>query len=371
MKVLHVGAGNMFGGVESVLVAIALYRGAMPDVEHEFALFFEGRVERELQATGARVHPLGEARVRRPWTIVRCRSALATLIRRERIDVVMAHGPWCHAMIAPAVRAQGAALAFFIHGATVGRHWIERWAGLSAPDLVLANSEFTARTFRTFRGVERRVVHCPVAAPPAALLPDARRDLRRELGVDDVTVVIAVAARLERWKGHHLLLAALGRLASEPSWRCWIIGGAQRAPEEEWLSALQRLARASGVTDRVAWLGQRGDVSRLLAAADVYCQPNEAPEPFGVAFVEALQAGLPVVTSAMGGAQEIVDETCGVLVSPGDEAALAAALQSLVRDPLRRSTLGAAGPARARLLCDPATQVRRLSLALKTVEVAS
>jgi glycosyltransferase involved in cell wall biosynthesis len=47
------------------------------------------------------------------------------------------------------------------------------------------------------------------------------------------------------------------------------------------------------IADRVRFAGQRDDVPRLLAAADLHCQPNSSPEPFGVAFVEALAAGLP------------------------------------------------------------------------------
>ena len=65
------------------------------------------------------------------------------------------------------------------------------------------------------------------------------------------------------------------------------------------------------------WLGQRRDVPELLAAADIYCQPNVGAEPFGIVFVEALYTGLPVVTTALGGALEIIDASCGVLVPPG------------------------------------------------------
>ena len=59
-----------------------------------------------------------------------------------------------------------------------------------------------------------------------------------------------------------------------------------------------------------------------MHAADIHCQPNTAPEPFGLVFVEALYAGLPVVTTALGGALEILTDACGVLVPAGDAPAL-------------------------------------------------
>jgi glycosyltransferase involved in cell wall biosynthesis len=107
-----------------------------------------------------------------------------------------------------------------------------------------------------------------------------------------------------------------------------------------------------------------GDV---LGAADVYCQPNTRPEPFGIAVVEALYAGLPVVASAEGGPVEILTPECGVLVRPGDSGGLAAALGELVCDPKRRQALGAAGPLRAAELCDPKAAVTKLAAALEHV----
>ncbi len=101
-----------------------------------------------------------------------------------------------------------------------------------------------------------------------------------------------------------------------------------------------------------------------MAAADVYCQPNTGPEPFGIAFVEALYAGLPVVTSGFGGAAEIVDGTCGMLTAPEDPAAVASALRELILDPSRRRALGAAGPLRAKMLCDPARQLGAAAAAI-------
>ena len=110
----------------------------------------------------------------------------------------------------------------------------------------------------------------------------------------------------------------------------------------------------------VRWLGERHDVSALLASADLYCQPNLEPEPFGMVFVEALAAGLPVVTSALGGALEIVDESCGRLVAADDRAALAATLRTLIDDRELRAQLAAAAPGQARRLCDPTAVEREL-----------
>ena len=81
--------------------------------------------------------------------------------------------------------------------------------------------------------------------------------------------------------------------------------------------ALKTRAVSLGIADRVRFVGQRADVPQLMAAADIFCQPTRAPEPFGLVFVEALSQSLPVVTFAMGGPAEIVDETCGVLLPPG------------------------------------------------------
>ena len=77
-------------------------------------------------------------------------------------------------------------------------------------------------------------------------------------------------------------------------------------------------------------------------------------------FVEALWAGRPVISSAIGGVLEIVDDSCGLLVAPGDTDALAGSLRLLIESPEVRQRLGEAGVARARWLCDPTTQMEKL-----------
>jgi glycosyltransferase involved in cell wall biosynthesis len=123
------------------------------------------------------------------------------------------------------------------------------------------------------------------------------------------------------------------------------------------MESLVRLVQEQGVGDRVRLLGARDDVRELIAASDLYCQPNLEPEPFGLSLIEAMYAGLPVVTTAAGGALEIVDDTCGELTPLGNVPAVADAIDRLAADASRRDALGAAGRHRARALCAPDLQM--------------
>jgi glycosyltransferase involved in cell wall biosynthesis len=358
LHVLHCSAGNLYGGTETFLRTLAQTSTLRPGLAHEFALCFEGQAAAELRREGAEVHLLGAVRFSRPWTCWRARARLARVLVDRQVDVVVAHGCWPYLLVARTARRAGRPMVFWAHDLMSGRHPLERRAARTSPDLAIANSHATAAALtNVFPNVRAEVVRCPVRPPDAAV---DRAAVRAELDTPEGNTVIMTACRLERWKGHGLLLDALGRLRDVPGWTAWVAGGAQRPHEREYLEELLEQARGAGVSDRVRFLGQRGDVTRLMAAADIHCQPNTGPEPFGIAFVEALYAGLPVVTTRLGGAQEVVTDACGVLVPPGDAGALASALASLMADPGTRRRLGAAGPARAALLCDPGQVLERL-----------
>ena len=84
MRLLHVYSGNLYGGIEAILVSLARYRALCPGLAQEFALCFDGRLSRELQTLGVPVHSVGEVRASRPLTIQRARRALATARRQPR-----------------------------------------------------------------------------------------------------------------------------------------------------------------------------------------------------------------------------------------------------------------------------------------------
>jgi glycosyltransferase involved in cell wall biosynthesis len=364
-RVLHIVSGNLYGGVETLVTTLARYRQSCPALDQQFAVCFEGRVKRELLADGATVHDLGAVRVRRPMSIWKARQRLLNLIEENQIDVVICHMAWAQAIFGSVARASRVPVAMWQHMASNGRHWLELLARWSGPDLVICNSEYSAREFRgSFSSIPIEVVYYPVAAPTSSYSRADRAAARSEFTTPTEAVVVVHSSRMQEWKGHRLLMQAASRIKSNSQWILWFVGGAQRDLEQSYLASLHATAAELGIEDRIRFLGQRIDVDRLLAASDIHCQPNISPEPFGIAFIEALYAGIPVVTTQIGGATEIVNDSCGVMVPPDDPDALAAALERLIVDGERRRQLGSAGPARARELCDPLRQMDLLRTTL-------
>jgi glycosyltransferase involved in cell wall biosynthesis len=357
MRVLHVAAGNLYGGVERILEEIA--RHAPAGSRHEFALSFEGRLSGGLDAAAATRHDLGVVRFSRPLSVWRARRRLRRLLREHRFDAVIGHAPWAFALASPVVR--GPLRVLWAHDASTGNHWTERRTARTLPDLVICNSHYTAGAIGSWlSGVRREVVYAPVSPPEGN--GTVRSDLRRELGAADDATVVLVVSRMERWKGHVDLLQAAAALRGR--WTVWVAGAPQRPHEAEYERELRTLVDQLGIQDRVRFLGERCDVPRLFRAADVHCQPNVTPEPFGLAFIEALYAAVPVVTSDLGGAREIVTPACGALVPQGDRQALTRTLQSLIDNPAQRVVLGSGGPARADALCNPSAQIAALERVL-------
>jgi glycosyltransferase involved in cell wall biosynthesis len=153
-------------------------------------------------------------------------------------------------------------------------------------------------------------------------------------------VVLLQVSRLERWKGHTLLLDSVSRLKVNQNWTLWIAGGPQRPTEASYLNELQARTRELGLEKRVRFLGERTDVPELLSAADVFCQPNLEPEPLGLSFVEALSAGVPVVSTRAGGPAEYLDPSCAFLLEEKAPDVLAKGLASLIEEESLRVEMG-------------------------------
>jgi glycosyltransferase involved in cell wall biosynthesis len=363
ISAVHVASGRLFGGVEQMLLTIAHHDSVETGVTSAFAVAAQGRLAQALTDGGVAVHTLGDVRLSRPLTVLLARRRFRRLLRSTRADVAIFHAPWSYAIFSPVAVRAGVPVVLWQHDRADGASVVDRWTARTPAALVIANSAWTSRTAAAIQpNVPVRVIHPPVAMPGTNGV--ARMQLRDALGVRSDEVVILCASRMEPWKGHRTLIRALGRLRTSRPWRALVAGGAQRPHERNYVDELQRSVATLGLQNRVRFLGERTDVSGLMRAADVFCQPNERPEPFGVVFAEALMSHLPVVTADMGGAPEIVSTECGRLVPAGDDEALVRTLTELVQDDDVRSRLAAAGPSHAAARCAPDVVLPQLTQAL-------
>lgn len=370
MRVLHLHSGNLYGGIERILVTLAGARRLDSRVSHHFALCFAGRLAEELNDADAVVLRLPEVRVSRPQTVISARAALLGHLPAGSFDRVVFHGTWALGIFGPAVRRVGVPIVFWAHDVTTGSHWTERLARRVVPDLIICNSHFTSESVtRLYRNTPAAVIYAPLILPAEPPDPSLRRRIREELDTAPEATVILQASRCEAWKGHEVMVEALSRLRDIPGWVWWLAGGAQRPSEAAFMKVLRDRVDNLGIERRVRWLGERRNVISMMRASDLYCQANIHAEPFGLVFVEALAAGLPIVTTRLGGALEVVTDACGLLVAPRDPAALASALRVALGDRECRRRLAEAAQARARALCDPLARVTELHDVLLAMDV--
>jgi glycosyltransferase involved in cell wall biosynthesis len=210
-----------------------------------------------------------------------------------------------------------------------------------------------------------RVVHNGVdAAAFDSVSQDDARALRTQLA-PGAAYVLAVFGRLHAWKGQQVALDALAQLPADC--HLWVVG-APLFGEHAFEASLRAQAERLGIASRVRFLGFRDDVAPLMRAADVIVHASTFPEPFGRVVVEGMLARKPVVATAAGGVPEIIaDGTTGVLVPPGDAAALAHAVATLRADPVRAAAIAEAGASRARRTFGVETMVRGVRAVLDEV----
>jgi glycosyltransferase involved in cell wall biosynthesis len=158
---------------------------------------------------------------------------------------------------------------------------------------------------------------------------------RRGLGLTDDTLVVGTIGRLNAQKGHRFLLDAAARLLPRvPAARVLVAG------DGDLMEPLRAQAAALGIAGKVVFTGHRTDVPDLLGALDVFCI-SSLYEGTPLALFEAMAAGKAVVSTAVDGCREVLEDgVTGVLVPPADADALAGGLEHVLRDGARREALG-------------------------------
>jgi len=248
-------------------------------------------------------------------------------------DLVHIHKPY-DLPLAPLLRPRGIPVFYHGHGEGFfpGDPSLARFAAA-----LLSCSTYNAETLRGRYGRGVTIVYNGVDTErfsPQAWDPALRAEL-----LGGARFVLMIPGRLQPWKDHATVVAALAAVRDLPV-RLVVLGdGEMRAP-------LAAQARELGIADRVLFTGTRAhrEMPRLLAAADVVIGASVASETFGMVLAEAMACGRAVLASSWRGYDDVVIQgATGQRFAAGDPAALGAALRKLLSDEGLRASLGAGG----------------------------
>ncbi len=181
----------------------------------------------------------------------------------------------------------------------------------------------------------------------ARFRPGLGSGLRRELDIADDALVVAMVARFQPVKGHHVFQAMAEQvLKAQPQTRFIVAGDdvfGVAADQQYRARILERVEERPALRNSLQYIGFRDDIEAVYAAADVFVCPSDF-ESYGIANLEAMACGLPVVSTRRGGPSEtIVPGETGYLVDAGDVDALAAGVLRLLNDAGLRERMGVAG----------------------------
>jgi len=328
-SVLHVAAPADFGGLESVVVNLA--RGQLDAGQQVTVAAFVD--------PGRSGHPFGAALAAAgiPGRIVPVaargyleeRRTVRDLIRELRPDVVHSHGYRPDVVDSGVARRMGVPTVTTVHGFTRGagrgrlyewlqRRWFRRF------DAVVVVSEPLRRELIA-SGVRAERIHLIRNAWRAAQPPLPRAEARAALGLDPEARIAGWVGRLTAEKGPDVVVDALAACSARDV-TLSIVGSGPMEPE------LRALAEERHVGERIRWHGIVPDAGRYLTAFDALLLTSWT-EGTPIVLLEAMAAGVPIITTAVGGVPDVVSGREALLAAAGDAAGLGRALAEVLEDP--------------------------------------
>lgn len=341
LRVLLVQPSPVRGGAEESLLELV---SRSQELSFTLACLADGPYVDDLEEAGATVVRLRAKRLRYPHMYA------ATVLRLARLafehDLVLGWQVKANYYGTPAARIAGRPAAWWDHGIRPAkgepRFWIDnRLPAATRADLVLTSSTASSARHRRTRAILPGI-------PLERYGQVTRQEARRELGVNDSSIVLGWVGRLQPWKGAHLLIEAMPRiLGAHPEAVAVFVGSDVGGFSEGYPAELK--AQAGTLPEgSVRFLGQRDDVPALLPGFDRFVQTSLG-EPFGLVTVEAMASGVPVIASAAGGTLEILkDGSTGRLFVSGDAEALADAVLGSLADKQQAVRMAEAASAKVR-----------------------
>lgn len=295
---------------------------------------------------------------------------LKKLVEDGHYDVVHCHTPIAAACTRLACRKlrkkQGLKVFYTAHGFHFYKgaplvNWllfypVERFCAHYTDKLITINSEDYARAQRKMKAKE--VLYVPGVGVDFSRFQGVTVDKaakRRELGIPENATLLLSVGELNENKNQQIIVRAMAGLDRDDVH--YVIAG-----EGPKLDELRELAESLGLADRVHLLGFRRDVPELCCAADIFCFPSHR-EGLGLAAIEGMACGLPIVTSNVHGINDYSEDgVTGYKCAPTDAEGFARAIRRLAEDPALRISMGQGNMERAKKY-----DVNRIVLLMKDV----
>lgn len=329
-----------------------------------------GRLAGEIEAAGGEIVPM-PVHSKNPLVILANRQRLATLVERQRVDIlhVRSRAPAWSALMA--ATATGRPLVATYHGAYAANGPLKRLynSAMVRADAVIANSEFTAASIRAQYEIDgRRLIVIPRGADLDAFDPGKVNAARAEALARAWGLPAAVGAlrlllpgRLTPWKGQAEAIAAAALFAGRAQEKAAAAGASQQRvlqlvlagdaqDRDGYVASLRQEIDRRGVRDMIHLVGHCADMPAAYAWADAVLCPSTRPEAFGRVAVEAAAMGRPAIAADHGGTREtVIDGETGILTPPGDIEAIADAMADMAAMGVGgRAAMGARAQTRAR-----------------------
>jgi glycosyltransferase involved in cell wall biosynthesis len=357
VRILHISSARSLGGGEKHLADLA---NALTQRGHEVyaALPSRSPLREELYALPAQ--NIFTLRLRNALDIGSALK-LARLVREHQIEIVHAHVARDYPLAALATRRNHEAKLVItrhvlfplkkLHSVTLSHVARVICVSNAVKRALSAQKIFNAKKLSVIpNGIDFRRLD-------ASLEDFDREEFRSRMKIPPGSLLIGTVGEIKKQKGHEDFLRAASLIARGRKDAHFVIVGADSTSTGKHRLSLERLIAELNLTTRVHLTGWLDDVAPLLAALDVYVSASHT-ESFGLAIVEAMALGLPIVATATEGAQEIINgEDTGVLVHVGDVEAMASAVLRLLEDANARKRIGTLARTTARTRFSLATMV--------------
>jgi len=347
-NILYLHETSMFSGAEESLLNLITFQDKEKFVPY-FVLPSQGLFKTKLEAAGVKVFVVSMPKIRLAFGVSRAAKNILKIVKDNNIRLIHSNSIRTH--LYGLYAARKAKIPIIWHQRNLLTNEIldpdRFFSGLA--DVIICNSAAVAKRFINKVKLSDKVRIVYNGADTSRFNPEISADkVRGEFSIDSKDIVVGIASRFDRLKGHEAFLESARIVSDDLSnsgkeVKFLIAGGAVFDVHRERERVLRDLSRKIGLEGKVIFTGFREDMPQIYSAMDIFVILSLA-EACGRVIFEAMSCGKPVIATNSGGNPEIVeDKVTGLLVPPGDPKAVSEAIIYLIKNPEIARRMGLAG----------------------------